>query len=131
VLPAQGLAVEGAEDARELHPVDDGLPHHVARVEDVARPEIAARIRDAVVVEIAGTTSSERLARRRQARTLEEHLRELLDLGLEGEAVADRVDADRGDALPREDARIREDAEAEGGVAVPVDADGEGLRSAV
>ncbi len=90
-------AVEGPQEMDELHPVDDRLPHDVAGVEGLRGPEVAARVLDAVVVEIARAPledgvgeGGESVLRRQRAGG---QFRERVD----ADAVPVRVDGDGGE----------------------------------
>ena len=82
VLPAHRLAVERAQDARELHPVEDPLPDVVAALEDVAVHQNQPLIGHAVAVEIVRA--------RREQRAEERHEAQRREVGGGGHAHASR-----------------------------------------
>jgi hypothetical protein len=83
--------------------VEHRLAHRVAGVEDVRRPEVAARVGEAVAVEVARAVVGERAAT--PALQVPRSTVEIEGAGalVHGEAVGDGVDADGGDALRGEE----------------------------
>jgi hypothetical protein len=120
------LAVERPQNAQQLELIDGGLPHHVPGVKRIRRPEVAAGVRDAVVVEVARPAGRDTLHRQRgvHAGALES-VQERVDGGRivrrNDQPVPGGVDAARREPEARVVAGETEHLEARAAVAVPVE----------
>ena len=89
--------IEGAEQLRELEPVDGRLSQDVAGVEKLRAEVVAARIRDPVVVEVAGPAGEDDVGEGADPAACTRGAHGRGGCSVQRDPVAERIDGDGGE----------------------------------